>query len=198
MSSSLKKVTLNTLAPSPELQFIWDRQQNKNAHIPPPILKPMVVTSDATSLLQLRVENQNLEEIFRFTVACVNLKAVFVSGNRIITRDLPYMCKLAELVKIDISKNKIHFVPESITNLTKLRFLQVEHNELVGWSQLDAISSNQHIISLSVHHNPCSKVFGTRDYIVQTMPNVRVVDNLVVCDFERKYWKDLNLPAPNR
>ena len=113
------------------------------------------------------------------------MKAVFVSGNRIITRDLPYMCKLVQLVKIDISKNKIHFIPETIANLTKLRFLFVDYNELVGWTQLDVISKNKSVVSLTVHHNPCSKVFGTREYIIRVMPNIRAIDNLVVCEFER-------------
>lgn len=73
-----------------------------------------------------------MEEIFRYTSQCVNLQAVFVSGNRIITRDLPYICKLEQLVKIDISKNKIHYIPDKLSNLTKLRFLFVDNNELVG------------------------------------------------------------------
>lgn len=72
----------------------------------------MVHTPTAPSLLQLVIENQKIEQVFHFITACVNLRAVFLSGNKIITRDLPYMCKLTSLVKVDISNNGIHFLPE--------------------------------------------------------------------------------------
>jgi Leucine-rich repeat (LRR) protein len=63
---------------------------------------------------------------------CANLAAIFVQGNRIITRDLPYICKLRKLVKADLSHNKIHFLPHQLAQLEKLLFLRLDNNELVG------------------------------------------------------------------
>lgn len=42
------------------------------------------------------------------------------------------MIKLENLVKIDLSQNAIHFLPEKMGELSKLKFLHLEHNELVG------------------------------------------------------------------
>jgi Leucine-rich repeat (LRR) protein len=53
---------------------------------------------------------------------------VFVKHNQIITRDLPYICKLSSLIKADLSHNNIHFLPKNIGLLGKLMYLWLDHN----------------------------------------------------------------------
>ena len=67
----------------------------------------------AGRLTQLVMENQNLESVFKFLTHCHGLVACFLKGNRLITRDLPFMRKVPSLVKLDISANSIHFLPEA-------------------------------------------------------------------------------------
>ena len=64
----------------------------------------------------------------------MNLIAVFLKDNRIITRDLPYIGHLTQLVKVDLSYNRIHFLPENLAKLTQVNFLMLDHNELIGKS----------------------------------------------------------------
>jgi Leucine-rich repeat (LRR) protein len=63
-----------------------------------------------------------MQKIFSYIQICIELKAVFLSGNQIITRDLPYIKHLVNLRKADLSNNKIHFLPDdcSLEKLTKL------------------------------------------------------------------------------
>jgi hypothetical protein len=69
----------------------------------------------------------------------------------------------------------------------------LDHNEIVGWNQLREIIKIQSIRLLTIDHNPCAKVFGTRDFLIASMPSLCVLDNKVILDFERKLLVDLNL-----
>lgn len=139
-------------------------------------------------LKQLCLENQNLEQIFRFIKHCQQLHAVFVSGNRIITRDLPYICHLEKLVKLDISNNGIHFLPsqEKFDALQNLQFLLLDHNEIVGWHQLEILMRIKTLRLLTIDHNPCTKIEGYRQFIVSNMANLWCLDGMIVMDFERQ------------
>ena len=74
------------------------------------------------SLTFLVIENQNIQKIFSYIKICTELRAVFLSGNQIITRDLPFIKHLVNLRKADLSNNNIHFLPDdcSLEELKKL------------------------------------------------------------------------------
>jgi Leucine-rich repeat len=110
-----------------------------------------------------------------------------VSGNKIITRDLPYICHLKKLVKLDISNNGIHFLPgrEKFEALENLHFLLLDRNEIVGWHQLEILMGIKTLRLLTVDHNPCTKIVGYRQFIVSNMANLWSLDGTIVMDFER-------------
>jgi Leucine-rich repeat (LRR) protein len=65
-----------------------------------------------------------------------NLQALFLSGNRIHTRDLNYFHRLGRsLRKLDLSENRIVFLPEAedFRSMRKLEYLMLHGNEIVGW-----------------------------------------------------------------
>ena len=67
-----------------------------------PLVLPLLASlsyevADALKLQKLVIEYQALEVVFKWLKPCKNLQAVFLKGNRIITRDLPYMVKVPQL-----------------------------------------------------------------------------------------------------
>ena len=76
-----------------------------------------------------------METIFEFLRPCKSLIALYLKGNRVITRDLVQIQHLVSLRKVDLSSNGIHFLPEEdkLAKLVKLEYLQLHKNLLVGW-----------------------------------------------------------------
>ena len=83
----------------------------------------------------LILEKCNVETIFEYLRPCRNLIALYLKGNRVITRDLVQIQHLVNLRKVDLSSNGIHFLPEEeyLMKLGKLEYLQLHKNLLVGW-----------------------------------------------------------------
>lgn len=153
---------------------------------PDQMLRQIKLQPSKTQLKILILEDQMIERIFYFIAECTNLVAVFFSGNRIITRDLPYIVKLDKLVKADLSKNRIHFLPHQLRKLERLQFLMLDHNELCGQEQLELIVQVTSLKLLTLHNNPCTKIYGSRTFIISRMPKLWALDNTIVIDNERK------------
>jgi Leucine-rich repeat (LRR) protein len=143
------------------------------------------------NLTILVIENMNVERIFYYTQYCVNIVAVYTKGNRIITRDLPYLCKLQKLVKADLSNCNIHFLPEELYKLENIKILLLSGNHLIGWKQLAILVEATTLRLLTLYGNPCMKVYGARTFLITHMPHLWALDNLVVSDFERQLFKDI-------
>ena len=63
------------------------------------------------------------------------MTALYLKGNRVITRDLVEIQHLKKLRKVDLSSNCIHFLPDpdKLAELKDLEYLQLHKNLLVGW-----------------------------------------------------------------
>jgi hypothetical protein len=58
-------------------------------------------------------------------------------------------------------------------------------NQLVGWRQIELLTSLKHLRHLTLQGNPCSKVQGYRKFLIESMPELRCLDEFIVGDFER-------------
>lgn len=123
-----------------------------------------------------------------------------MKGNRIITRDLPWICRLESLLKADISNNKIHFLPskDSLKTLKKLEFLDVSHNQVTGWSQLETLAALQGLKSLSCAFNPCTQLPESKSFLIASLPQLMVLDAQVIADFQRPAWTKRGLPVAKK
>lgn len=136
----------------------------------------------------LVLENKGIERIFDYLKGCRRLIALYLKGNRLITRDLVQIQHLQSLRRADLSANYIHFLPDSanLAKLTKLEYLSLHDNQIVGWRQLENMASLKQLHYLTLMENPCSKILGYRRYLIESMPHLRCLDNFIVMDFERE------------
>lgn len=59
-------------------------------------------------------------------------------------------------------------------------------NEIVGYKQLTNLTCLTRLHHLTLHGNPCSKIKGYRQLLVEAMPKLRSLDAFIVMDYERK------------
>ena len=71
-----------------------------------------------------------------------------------------------------MSSNGIHFLPdeEYLVKLQNLQYLQLHKNEIVGYKQLKNLACLKKLDHLTLQGNPCAKVKGYRQLMVEAMP----------------------------
>ena len=114
-------------APAKELVCMWDiffdiHMKQKQ---PPRIVSMLLEEPKFTKLTVIVIERKGIERIFEYLRPCKRLLALYVTGNKIITRDLKYLHHISSIRKLDLSHNGIHFLPEveQMQTLTRLEFL---------------------------------------------------------------------------
>ena len=65
---------------------------------------------------------------------------------------------------------------------------------LVGWRQLENVICLQKLSHLTLHGNPSAKIKGCRQFLIESMPHLRCLDEYIIMDFERKDIADLYPP----
>ena len=101
-------------APAKELDHMWDvffdiHMKQKQ---PPRIVSMLMEEPKFLRLTVIAIECKGIERIFEYLKPCKKLLALYVTGNKIITRDLKYLHHISSLRKLDLSHNGIHFLPE--------------------------------------------------------------------------------------
>ena len=131
--------------------------------------------------------------MFQLLKPCQQLQALFLGNNRIITRDIHFVKFLSKLRKLDLSANEISFLPGQnvLKNLTRLEFLLLHQNQLVGFRQIEDLCGLKNLKHLTLHGNPCAKTAGFRKNMIDTLPNLYCLDEFIVFDFERKDFEAL-------
>ena len=78
-----------------------------------------------------------------------------------------------------------------MSKLVNLEFLFLHMNQLVGWRQLENVSCLNDLRHLTLHGNPSAKISGCRQFLIESMPQLRCLDEFIIMDFERKHIADL-------
>ena len=158
------------------------------------VIKELRIRPDFRQITVLSLEKQGIEKIFEMLSGCQQLQALFLHGNHIMTRDLCYIMNVGQsLRKLDLSNNRIYFLPDYSTfyQMVALEFLLLQNNQIVGWQQLECIMGTKDLHVLALMGNPCYKINGYRNYMIESKPSLWVLDEFVVQDFERKEYSDL-------
>ena len=155
---------------------------------PPRIISLVMHEPKFTKLTVISIERKGIERIFEYLRPCKRLLALYVTGNRIITRDLKHLHHISSLRKLDLSYNGIHFLPEveQMKSLINLEYLLLHENQLVGWRQLENVTCLLKLRHLTLHGNPSAKVSGCREFLIEAMPQLWCLDEFIIMDFERK------------
>ena len=97
---------------------------------------------------------------------------------------------------IDLSSNGIHFLPdkEKLENLKKVEYFNFHKNLLVGWRQLENLTCLTNLRHMTLQGNPCAKIKGYRQFLVDSLPHLRSLDEFIVMDYERKDLADAFAP----
>jgi len=75
--------------------------------------------------------------------------------------------------------------------MVKLEFLLLQNNQIVGWQQVECIMGAANLHVLSLMRNPCAKINGYRNYMIESKESLWVLDEFVVQDFERKEYFEM-------
>ena len=77
-------------APAKELEGVWDFfvEESWRRHIMPSIITEIRGLSIFSRMTVLVLEKKKIEKIFQYLRPCKNLIALYLKGNRVITRDL--------------------------------------------------------------------------------------------------------------
>ena len=78
------------LPPAKELEKVWDGFLNESYRHTQlnPLMKEMRQEPIFSEITVLSLENFNIEKIFEYLRPCINLNALYLTGNKVITRDL--------------------------------------------------------------------------------------------------------------
>ena len=116
---------------------MWDMfiEESWRRHQVPKVMREIQKQPIYNRMTVLILEKCNLETIFEYLRPCKSLIALYLKGNRVITRDLVQIQNLVNLRKVDLSSNGIHFLPDEdkLCRLRKLEYLILHKNLLVGW-----------------------------------------------------------------
>ena len=114
-------------APAHELDDVWEHfiEEGWNRQRIPSLIRELHEWPIFERMTVLVLERQGIEKIFEYLRPCVSLIALYLKGNRVITRDLVQIQHLVNLRKVDLSSNEIHFLPdfEKLAKLKKLEYL---------------------------------------------------------------------------
>lgn len=132
----------------------------------PKFLAGLMLQPDFTKLTMLCLEKMNLETVFVHIKECKQIQALYLAGNHVITKDLKYMIYLPKLRKIDLSSNRIYYLPKKEdleANLKHLEFVLLHKNQISGWENLQNIIGLPSVRHLTLQGNPCAKILGSRE-----------------------------------
>ena len=83
----------------------------------------MTGCKDYDEIQVISLRDLKLSSAFIHLERCSNLKILFLSGNRIIYRDLLNLNKLTSLIKLDLSANDIQDLPKQETFFSSMENL---------------------------------------------------------------------------
>ena len=89
-ADSDRSLNFRGLPPAKELEKLWDGLLDKSYrhNLLNPLMKEIRQQPIFSEITVLSLENLNIEKIFEFLRPCTNLNALYLSGNKVITRDL--------------------------------------------------------------------------------------------------------------
>jgi len=125
------------MAPARELEPVWDLfiEESRRRLSVSYIIKELYQYPLLHRITVLNLERHGLERIFEYLKPCVNLIALYLKHNKVITRDLVQIQHLSSLRTVDLSSNRVHFIPdaEHLAKLQNLEYLLLHKNEIVGY-----------------------------------------------------------------
>ena len=148
---------------------------------------------DLESVHSLNLSGRGLNDLSDLEY-CPYLERLDLSDNKLCR--LQWIQDLTMLVRLDVSKNQLSNL-ESLRNMENLKFLNVSANAI---SAFDAILSLKHLTVLSQIYfrdgdsksNPICEKSGYPEYIVEMLPQVKLLDGEKVRGEGAKFFYSIN------
>lgn len=88
----------------------------------------------------------------------------------------PNFSNSSKLVEINLNNNKISEIDKSISGAIDLRILNLCHNQITSFSELEKLKKNRLLIQLNLRGNPICEDEGYLDKIKELFPNLQILD----------------------
>ena len=118
---------------------------------------------------------------------CDNLSILYLQGNKLSIKDLPYLHSFKNLKKIDLSDNELETLPTAqvFAGMESLQFLYLHNNQISKWQDLQSLVVLPEIMHITLFSNPVCAIPGYRHFMVNSLPALKALDNYVITDEER-------------
>lgn len=102
-------------------------------------------------------------------------------------KELENIKSCTNLLKLDISSNKIQNFPKSVSfkNLRSLKLLYLHNNLIDDAESLYKIFEIPNLMYLTLFNNPLSTKWSLRHFVVNSMPQLFALDFNAISDEER-------------
>ena len=156
----------------------------------------LFIKSDCDSLDQIEVlsfkyvddgNHTRYSHVLKVVSKCESLAILYLQGNKLSIKDLPYLHSFKNLKKIDLSDNELETLPAApvFAGMESLQFLYLHNNQISKWQDLQSLISLPEIMHITLFSNPVTAIPGYRHFMVNSLPGLKALDNYVITDEER-------------
>eukprot|EP00002_Diphylleia_rotans_P023053 TRINITY_DN4530_c0_g1_i1.p1 TRINITY_DN4530_c0_g1~~TRINITY_DN4530_c0_g1_i1.p1 ORF type:complete len:383 (+),score=93.72 TRINITY_DN4530_c0_g1_i1:43-1191(+) len=133
-------------------------------------------------LEEIALHQLEIEKIELFGHYCRHLKILLLQCN-LIPR-IEGLNRLKELEYLNLALNNITTI-ENLEGCESLKKLDLTANFVHDLRCISRLSENIHLRELYLTGNPCTKFEGYRDYVIATLPNLKILDTQDIEKSER-------------
>ena len=104
----------------------------------------LFIKSDCDSLEQIEVlsfkyvddsNHTRYSNVLKVVSRCENLSILYLQGNKLSIKDMPFLHSFKNLKKIDLSDNELETLPNAqvFAGMASLQFLYLHNNQIAKW-----------------------------------------------------------------
>ncbi|KAG4093010.1 hypothetical protein H8356DRAFT_1312060 [Neocallimastix lanati (nom. inval.)] len=137
---------------------------------------------ELSTLKEIALHQYDIEKIENLDVYCRNLEILLLQNNQI--SKIENLHKLKCLKYLNLALNNITKI-ENLEGCESLEKLDFTVNFIEDITCVASLKNNIHLRELYLVGNPCTKIEGYREYVINTLPQLKVLDGQEILKSER-------------
>jgi len=137
---------------------------------------------ELSTLKEIALHQYDIEKIENLDVYCRNLEILLLQNNQI--SKIENLHKLKCLKYLNLALNNITKI-ENLEGCESLEKLDFTVNFIEDITCVQSLKNNIHLKELFLVGNPCTKIEGYREYVINTLPQLQFLDGKEILKSER-------------
>uniref|UniRef100_A0A5K3FML2 LRRcap domain-containing protein n=1 Tax=Mesocestoides corti TaxID=53468 RepID=A0A5K3FML2_MESCO len=134
------------------------------------------------SLEELTLHQQDIERIEFLDKHCKKLRILYLQNNLI--PKIENISRLKELEYLNLALNNIEVI-ENLEGCESLKKLELTVNFIGDLTSVENLINLENLEELYLVGNPCTEYAGYREYVIATLPQLKVLDGEEIGKAER-------------